>query len=373
MGKISLVLLAAGGSTRFRLPVKKQWLRIGEQPLWEYVADRFAAAHDYENIVIAAAPEEAAHMAALSGFEVVPGGATREASLAKALAQVQSEFVLVSDVARACVPASVINRVIAAAGQADCIVPALKVVDTVAGPQGAVDRDRLFRIQTPQLSRTVFLKAALEKASGFTDESTLIAAQGGSVLYVEGDERAAKLTFGHEMAWLECLQAPSARDLTGLGFDVHAFEEGKPMMLGGVHIPGDYGFKAHSDGDVALHALMDAILGAAGLGDIGGMFPDSDPAYKNADSARLLEAVLFRVNALGFEVRGADITVMAQKPRLENHKTAMRQRIAGLLGIRRERVNIKATTTEKLGFVGRGEGVAVQALATLGYFDWRCS
>lgn len=372
MGKISLILLAAGGSTRFRLPVKKQWLRIGEQPLWEYVADRFAQSYEFETVVIAAAPEEAAHIASISDYTVVAGGSTREASLKNALAQVQSEFVLVSDVARACVPASLIARVIEQAGQADCVVPALKVVDTVTGPQGLVDRDGLRRIQTPQLSRTAVLKAALEKSAGFTDESTLIAAQGGSVSYVEGDERAAKLTFGHEMAWLECLKPASSQMLTGTGFDVHAFEEGRPMMLGGVAIPVNYGFKAHSDGDVALHALTDAILGAAGLGDIGGMFPDSDPAFKNADSSRLLERALARIYALGFEVRSADVTIMAQQPRLENHKAAMRRRVADLLGVRRERVNIKATTTEKLGFVGRSEGVAVLATATLGYFDWRC-
>ena len=312
-------------------------------------------------------------MAALSDYTVVAGGDSREASLRHALALIESEFVLASDVARACVPASLIDRVIAQAGTADCIVPALRVVDTVTGPKGALDREKLMRIQTPQLSKTAFLREALAAAEGFTDESTLIAARGGSVRTVEGDERAAKLTFGHEMTWLECLGAPSRRDLIGFGFDVHAFEPGKPMVLGGVTIDCEYGFKAHSDGDVALHALMDAILGAAGLGDIGGLFPDSDPAYKNADSMRLLEAVLLRVNALGYEVRGADVTIMAQKPRLENYKNAIRHKIAQGLNIRRERVNIKATTTEKLGFIGRSEGVAVQAVATLGYFDWRCA
>jgi 2-C-methyl-D-erythritol 4-phosphate cytidylyltransferase/2-C-methyl-D-erythritol 2,4-cyclodiphosphate synthase len=175
---------------------------------------------------------------------------------------------------------------------------------------------------------------------------------------------AAKLTFGGEIAGLE---PPSKERLIGYGLDIHGFEEGKPMKLCGVAIEVDFGLKAHSDGDAALHALIDAILGACGLGDIGDWFPDSDAAFENADSAELLRLVLAKIRRFGFVVKSADITIAAQKPRLENYKAAMKKSAAKLLDLRYERVNIKATTTEKLGFIGRSEGLAAFAIATIGY------
>jgi 2-C-methyl-D-erythritol 4-phosphate cytidylyltransferase/2-C-methyl-D-erythritol 2,4-cyclodiphosphate synthase len=364
-----LILLAAGGSTRFSLPVRKQWLRVGTQPLWSFVADRFLRAYPFESVVIAAHPDEADHVAAMTPHQVVAGGSSREVSLLNALQVVKSDYVLVSDVARACVPEAVIQQVIAQMGQAACVVPVLRVVDTLSDGVQAIDRDRLVRVQTPQLSDAHILRRALGQKSGFTDESTLMAACGERVVQVPGDERALKLTFGDEIPG--CLMPPSAEALIGQGFDVHAFEAGKPMVLCGVPIESPVGFKAHSDGDVALHALMDALLGAAGLGDIGEHFPDSESAYAGADSAQLLQKVLSRLHALGFVVRGVDVTIAAQTPRLAPHKKAMRQRLSQLLGLNAERVNLKATTTEKLGFIGRKEGVAAMALANLGYFDWR--
>ena len=181
---------------------------------------------------------------------------------------------------------------------------------------------------------------------------------------MEGSELAVKLTFGGEIAGLE---PSSCAVWTGHGLDVHGFEEGKPMKLCGVAIDSPFGSKAHSDGDAALHALIDAILGACGLGDIGDWFPDGDAAYKNADSAELLRLVLAKIRRFGFAALSADITIAAQKPRLENYKIAMKKNVAKLLDLRYERVNIKATTTEKLGFIGRGEGVAALALVTVGY------
>lgn len=369
MPSLSLVLLAAGDSTRFSLPVRKQWLRIGAQPLWAFVADRFCRLHPFKEVIIAAHPDEVSHMAALSEHRVVPGGTSREASLQSALRVATGEYVLVSDVARACVPDAVIHRVIEKMGEAPCVVPALRVVDTLSDGTRALDRDRLMRIQTPQLSHADTLREALKQLSGYTDESTLMAAYGQEVITVAGDERGAKLTFGDELAG--CLAPPSPEALIGQGFDVHSFEPGKSMVLCGVAIDSPVGFKAHSDGDVALHALMDAILGAAGLGDIGELFPDSDAAYAGADSAVLLQQVCSRVHKLGFELRGVDITLMAQKPRLAPYKAAMRRRLATLLGLYAERINLKATTTERLGFIGREEGVAAMALANLGYYDWR--
>ncbi|GHS84730.1 bifunctional enzyme IspD/IspF [Campylobacterota bacterium] len=371
MRDISLILMAAGDSTRFGRKVKKQWLRVGEKPLWEFAADRFYefgkfdGSDGFAQVIIAAAPAETALIASLTDYTVISGGATRAESLANALCAVKTEFVLVSDAARALISRELVQRVIAHKGQADCVAPALASVDTLADRRGAViNRENTVRVQTPQLSRTAVLRSALAAKSGFSDESTLIAACNGSVLYVAGEDGAAKLTFGGE---LEALEPPSQTPLIGYGFDAHAFEAGKPCVLCGVKIDGADGFKAHSDGDAALHALIDAILGACGLGDIGQWFPDHDPHFKNADSAELLRTVISHINRFGFAVVSADITIMAEKPRLEPHKIAMRKEVARLLGVRCERVNIKATTTEKLGFVGRKEGAAVSAIAAVRY------
>ncbi|MDR2152788.1 MAG: 2-C-methyl-D-erythritol 2,4-cyclodiphosphate synthase, partial [Helicobacteraceae bacterium] len=316
MSEITLILMAAGESTRFESAVKKQWLRVGEKPLWEFVADRFAAEFEFAKIVVAAASDEVEFMRSLCDYEVVAGGSTRENSLKNALNVVETEWVLVADAARALTPSEVVARVLSAKGEADCVAPAIGAVDTLvsgdfakAGFAGVnftsanstsanstsanftsanltiVDRDKVLRVQTPQLSRVAALRSALAQKSGFSDESALIASCGGVTRYVQGSELAAKLTFGGEIAGLE---PPSDAIWTGQGFDVHSFEEGKPMKLCGVAIDSPFGLKAHSDGDAALHALIDAILGACGLGDIGGWFPDSDPSFKNADSAALL-------------------------------------------------------------------------------------
>lgn len=372
MNKISLVLLLAGGSSRFDLPVKKQWLRIRSKPLWQFVLDRFKGFYEFEKIVLVASAEDYAQVSYLSDELVVVGGATREDSLRNALDLIDSEYLLVSDVARCCVSKDLIARVVSQCGEADCVVPALKVVDTLVDESGVVDRDRVRRIQTPQLSRTAALKSALKKHNGYTDESTIIAASGGSVIYVDGEERAAKLTYGGEIKLLDCLSKPSGETFVGFGFDTHAFEEGKRMVLGGVAIDVPYGFKAHSDGDVAIHALIDAMLGATALGDIGTLFPDTDATYKNIDSRELLKKALDLIESYGYELCGVDLTIMAQKPRLEPYKKEIAKKLAQLLDLNRERVNVKATTMEKMGFVGRGEGVIVQAVATVRFFDWSC-
>lgn len=358
--------MSAGNSARFRSPVKKQWLRVGEEPLWEFAARRVLAEFEFAKTIVTATPAEARIVRAISDYEVAEGGETREESLRNALTIVESEWVLVADAARALTPIEVIARVLAEKGAADSIAPALKVVDTIVTEDGeAADREKLRRVQTPQLSRAAALREALAAKSGFSDETTLIAAFGGKVKYVEGDELAGKLTYGGEIA----PEAPSGAALIGQGFDAHAFEAGKPLRLCGVNVPSDFGLKAHSDGDAAIHALIDAILGAAGLGDIGTLFPDSDQTYKGIDSAELLARTVEMITRFGFKVLGADITIIAEKPHLEPHKTLMRKNLARLLALRYERVNVKATTTEKMGFTGRGEGIAAQAIAVLGYHN----
>lgn len=372
--KVSLIILAAGNSSRFEKKAAKQWLRSGDKPLWLDVTERLKAQHAFETCIVTAHPDDVAYMEQFvlgrNDIAIIAGGTERQFSLKAALEPVKSDYVLVTDVARACVDGSLIARLFEASGESDCVVPFVKVPDTVLYGEKVIDRSEVKRIQTPQLSRTVFLKRALEDATLYTDESTLIAAHGGKVVYVAGQEHAAKITFAGDMAAMPCIKPPSNYTFVGNGFDVHAFEAGRKMVLCGVPIDVDYGFKAHSDGDVGIHALIDAILGAAGAGDIGELFPDTDDSFKDIDSKLLLKECVGRISRYGFDIVNVDITVMAQAPRLGEYKSRMKAAIAETIGIDAFRVNIKATTTEKLGFVGRKEGVAVMATASLKYFDW---
>ena len=370
MSDITLILLAAGNSSRFGLPVKKQWLRVGHTPLWQFVAEQFDATALFSNIIITSHKEEVPFMQGYCDYQIVAGGDSRQDSLKNALSHVTTPYVLVSDIARACVDKTVIERLIDAKTSADVIVPTLNMSDTVVYERKTIDRDALLRLQTPQLSHTDLLKKALETTEEFTDESSAVVAYGGSRHFIEGSEDAHKITYLHDLSKLPCIEPPAQSTLVGNGFDVHAFESDKEMMLGGVKIDVDYGFKAHSDGDVAIHALIDALLGAAGLGDIGMLFPDSDESYKDIDSKRLLETTVLRLHQFGLVVLNADITIAAQAPRLDTYKHRMRSTLAQLLQIPAARMNVKATTTEKLGFIGRKEGVGVMASATLNYYDW---
>ena len=372
---VSLIILAAGSSSRFEKKAAKQWLRSGELPLWLAVTQKLKSEYPFALCVVTGHPDDLGYMAQFiseaDGITLVAGGAERQFSLKAAVAPVTSEYVLVTDVARACVDAELMRRLFDAVDGADCVVPFIGVSDTVVYGEEGIDRTRVKRIQTPQLSRTAFLKKSLETETLYTDESTMVKACGGRVVYVEGQEHAAKITFAKDLAALPCIEPPVSDTFVGNGFDVHAFEAGRKMVLCGVSIDDvDYGFKAHSDGDVAIHALIDAILGAAGAGDIGELFPDTDDSFKDIDSKILLEACVRRVNRYGFDIVNADITIIAQAPRLGAYKSRMKAKIAAILGIAPFRVNIKATTTEKLGFVGRKEGVAVMATASLKYFDW---
>jgi len=367
---LTLILLAAGSSSRFELGVKKQWLRIADLPLWQFVADRCEKTGHFEKIIIASSLEDIEFMKLYSDFTFVEGGATRQESLKNAIKEVETPYVLVSDIARSCISGDLLQRLISNIGKSDCIVPYLNVTDTIVYDGKTIDRDRVKRVQTPQLSLTSALRSALMQNEEFTDESSAIVANGGSREFVPGEDSAHKITRIADLKELPCLAPPSDITLSGTGFDVHAFDDKGEMFLCGVKIDSDYGFKAHSDGDVAIHALIDALLGAAGMGDIGMMFPDSDDAYKGVDSKELLKTVVTKLRSFGFDIINVDITIAAQKPRISAYKTVMRRTLCGILKIEAQRVNIKATTTEKLGFIGRGEGVGVIANANLKYFDW---
>jgi 2-C-methyl-D-erythritol 4-phosphate cytidylyltransferase/2-C-methyl-D-erythritol 2,4-cyclodiphosphate synthase len=364
-------LLAAGSSSRFELDVKKQWLRVEDDPLWLFVAKKFEKIGIFKKIIITSSKDDIEFMKNYADFDFIEGGNTRQQSLKNSLKQVQTDYVLVTDVARACISESLLERIISNKSDAECIVPFLPLNDTIVYDGNTIDREKVKRIQTPQLSKTSALKKALQTDIEYTDESSAIAASGGLREFVYGDEDAHKITHISDLNKIPCIKAPSKDVLSGNGFDVHAFDDKGEMYLCGVKIDSDFGFKAHSDGDVAIHALIDALLGAAGMGDIGMLFPDNDDKYKGIDSKELLKVVVKNIYNFGYVIVNADITIAAQKPRIASYKLLMRKTIANILGCDMQKVNVKATTTEKLGFVGRAEGVAVIANANLKYFDWQ--
>ena len=369
---LALVMLGAGSSTRFNQRVKKQWLRVEETPLWLFATQNLQQLFPFKQIIVTTTPDEHFYTQKFSGaITFVEGGATRQESLQNALSHVTTPYVLVSDIARPCIDQAMLVRILSEMENADIVVPYLPVVDTVVYEESTINRDHVKLIQTPQLSRTDILKKALNTSTLYTDDSSAIKAMGGKIAYVLGNPEAKKLTCKEDIASIPCLKAPSSVPFVGYGFDVHAFEEGKVMMLGGVEVHPTVGFKAHSDGDVAIHALIDALLGAAGAGDIGELFPDNDQRYKNIDSKLLLKEVCSFLAKVGFEIVHCDLTIMAEFPRLSAFKDKIRFCLADIMALSPIHVNVKATTTEKLGFVGRQEGVAVSATATLKYYDWK--
>jgi len=368
---LTLIILAAGNSTRFGSKTKKQWIRIDKEPLWLFVANKFKLFHEFKQIIITGTKQELFYMKKHAPFTFVQGGESRQESIQNALKEVDSEYVLVTDVARACLPKEMVQNIISHKNKADIIVPYIGVSDTVVYENETIDRDKVKLIQTPQLSKTSTLRKALSQKELYTDDSSAIKSIGGSVFYTKGSTNAKKITRYDDLVSLACLRSSSKDIFVGTGFDVHQFCENKKMFLGGVEIKTDnLGFKAHSDGDVALHALIDALLGGIGASDIGELYPDNDKRFKDIDSKIMLTEVSDFIRSVGYEINNVDITIMAQAPRVSSYKDAMRSTIASILEIEPIFVNIKATTTEKLGFIGRKEGVAVEAIASLKYNNW---
>ena len=368
MSDISLIILSAGDSTRFNSNTKKQWLRVENSPLWKYVADRFNSFFNFKETIITANSKDIRLYNKLSNYKIVSGGLSRQESLKNAIRKATGKYVLVTDVARACVTKKMVLDLIENKDGFDCVVPFLNVVDTVVYQNNTINRDEVKLIQTPQLSKKESLIKSLDSDEEFTDDSSALKAIGGKINYILGDIQAKKLTFQEDLNSLKCLKKPNQYILSGNGFDVHQFENNRKMFLCGVEIDVDYGFKAHSDGDVAIHSIIDSLLGASGYGDIGEFFPDTDMKYKNADSKKLLTEVVNVLNYTGLKIINIDVTIIAQKPKLLNYKDKMIKKIKKLTKC--ENVNIKATTSEKLGFTGRGEGVAVISNANIIQKEW---
>lgn len=369
--RVTAVLVAAGRGTRAGDGPPKQFRAVAGRPaivhavaaLTPLVDDIVLVIHPDDEALVAALPE-------LAGLPRIHGGATRRESVARGLAAVAGDaIVLVHDAARPFLPAEVAARLVQAveAGAAGA-VPVLPVADSLVRAGVTVDRAGLMRVQTPQAFRADILRAAhagWREAEEPTDDAAMVRALGHAVVEVAGDERLAKLTTAADFALAEARLGAALIGRTGMGFDVHRFGPGDHVWLCGVRIAHDRGLVGHSDADVGLHALVDALLGGLGDGDIGSHFPPSDPRWKGAASHLFVTHAVDLVAARGGIIDHVDLTIICEAPKVGPHRAAMRSRVAELLRVREGRVSIKASTTEKLGFTGRGEGMAAQAVATL--------
>ena len=366
---LAAILVAAGTGSRFGAETPKQFLTLLGQPVIRHAARALIAAGATLQPVGDAAAIDAA-LGDLPHLPVVPGGATRQDSVCAGLLALRPhgpDFVLVHDAARPLIPPGTIPSLLTALAGAPGAIPAAPVADTLKRARDGiildtVPREGLFRAQTPQAFRFDALFAAHHAGvTGATDDASLLEALGQKVAIVAGSESNIKLTYPDDLARLEALMSPGLLPHVGTGFDVHAVAENRPMVLCGVTVPHDNGLAFHSEADVGIHALCDAIYGALAEGDIGRHFPPNEATWKNHDSAQFLAHAAARIAARGGQLVNADVTLICERPKIAPHAQAMRERLAAILNTDVARVSVKATTTERLGFTGRGEGIAAQA------------
>ncbi|PXA88946.1 bifunctional 2-C-methyl-D-erythritol 4-phosphate cytidylyltransferase/2-C-methyl-D-erythritol 2,4-cyclodiphosphate synthase [Nostoc sp. 3335mG] len=377
--KTVAIIVAAGQGTRAGGSVPKQFAPLLGRPL---IAHSHAALSAHPAIdavlVVIGDGQQDALTAALGDVAPVIGGATRRESVRRGLEAVEADRVLIHDAARPFLGARVIDALISALDTADGAVPALPVADTLARSAGAaalgdtVSRDGLVRIQTPQAFRMDAILAAHRawpEDREATDDAQMLRHIGREVALVPGDAMLEKITHPEDFAAAEARHAATLRVRSAQGYDVHRFAEGEELWLGGIRIPHSRGLSGHSDADVALHAITDALLGTIGAGDIGMHFPPSDARWRGAASARFLEHAAELVAAAGGIIDFIDLTLICEAPKIGPHREAIRESIASILKLPPRRVSVKATTTEKLGFTGRSEGMAAQAVATIRIAD----
>lgn len=377
------LIVAAGRGQRFGGEAPKQYQPLAGRPLIRHCLEVFAAHPLIAAVAAVIHPDDRdRYAAAAAGLELLPpaiGGATRQESVLNGLESLEAlapDRVLIHDAARPLVDSAIIDRALAALDRAPAAIAAVPLTDTVKRATGdddpmvaaTVDRARLWRAQTPQAFRYADILAAHRSlaGAGLTDDAAVAEAAGLPVALVLGAEENLKVTTPADLSRAERLAAGGPLEFrTGSGFDVHRFGPGNGVMLCGVAIPHDRGLEGHSDADVGLHALTDAILGALGAEDIGSHFPPGDPRWRNADSASFLAFAGERVAGRGGRIIHLDVTLICERPKIAPHRAAMIDRIAAILGLPVGRVSVKATTTEGLGFTGRGEGIAAQAVATV--------
>lgn len=378
--RTAAILVAAGSGLRAGDGPPKQWRSLGGKPVVRRAAEGLLASGVHPLVVVVAPgaeAEAASALAGLSGWTSVPGGAARADSVRAgldALVADPPDAVLIHDAARPFVRPEHVQPLLAALADADGACPALPVADTLKRAsatrvEGTVDRTGLWRVQTPQafrFDRLLSAYAALPPDAALTDDAGVLEAAGGRVVLTAGDPRLEKLTRAEDFIVAEALANAARITVTGQGFDVHAFGPGDRLWLCGVEVPHERGLIGHSDADVGLHALCDAMLGAIAAGDIGDHFPPTDPRWRGAASERFVRHCLALVHDQGGRVLHADITLIGERPKVKPHREAMRARVAELLELPLGRVSVKATTTERMGFTGREEGLAAQAVVTVG-------
>lgn len=381
MTKIAQILVAAGKGARLGGEVPKQYLSLGGKPLILRTLKAFKESGvTFDQSVIVVAPDDLLIHDIVDGVtpapRIVTGGKTRTQSVKKGLAALSHDppdYVLIHDAARPFVTPKIIKDTIKALAQAQASVPTLPVIDAIKridleGIKGDVDRRTARRVQTPQGFKFKDIWSAyqsIDQITAFSDDIAVAHHAGLRIRMIDGDERNFKVTFPGDMTKAEKILGEKMYTATGSGFDVHAVEDGDTLWLCGVEIDAGFSLKGHSDADVGLHALTDAILGALVEGDIGDHFPPSDPQWAGAPSDKFVTFAARKAAERGAIIEHVDVTIICEKPKIKPHREAMRERIADILGLPLSRVSVKATTTEKLGFTGRGEGIAAQAVATL--------
>jgi 2-C-methyl-D-erythritol 4-phosphate cytidylyltransferase/2-C-methyl-D-erythritol 2,4-cyclodiphosphate synthase len=377
--RIAAILVAAGSGSRFGAETPKQFLMIAGKPVIRHAAEALAAHISLLQPVGDPEPVAAALHGVTGCLPVVPGGTTRQDSVRAGLEALEPhapDIVLIHDAARPVIPPGTIPALLAALQESPGVIPAAPVADTLKRVTRGiitetVPRAGLFRAQTPQAFRfSAILAAHRSGPADATDDAALLEAAGQGVEAIPGSDDNIKLTYPDDLVRLERIMAVPLIPRVGTGFDVHAFAPAnplvpRPLVLCGVTVPHDRALAGHSDADVGIHALCDAIYGALAEGDIGRHFPPSEAAWKDADSARFLLHATGRIAARGGRLANADITLICERPRITPHAPAMIARLAALLQVDPARLSVKATTTEKLGFTGRGEGIAAQAVVSI--------
>jgi 2-C-methyl-D-erythritol 4-phosphate cytidylyltransferase/2-C-methyl-D-erythritol 2,4-cyclodiphosphate synthase len=375
--RIAGLIVAAGDGVRSGQNLPKQYARIAGRAVLTHAIDALIGHPAIDNVQVVIGRGHDSLYAEAVGDRALPapvqGGATRRDSVIAGLEAIDADIVLIHDAARPFLPPEVIDRLLAALADADGAVPALPVADTIArGDSSAlgdtVARDGLYRIQTPQtFARTAILAAhrAWDETREATDDAQVARAHGLSVAIVEGDAMLDKLTYAADFAQAADRMRPAMISRSASGYDVHAFSEGSGVWLGGLLIAHNRALAGHSDADVALHAIVDALLGTISAGDIGSHFPPSDSRWRGAASEIFVRHARDLVAAAGGIIDHVDLTIICEAPKIGPHREAIRARIAALLDVPIAHVSVKATTTEKLGFTGRSEGIAAQAIATV--------
>ena len=380
MASTYALIVAAGRGTRFGGALPKQYLPLGGITVLRHAVTAFANHPRIAGVLVAIRAEDQAlferAIAELTVLPPVPGGAERQDSVRlglEALAPHKPDRVLIHDGARPFPDAALIDRVVDALDRAPAAIPGLPLGDTIKRVEdgritGTVDRAQLWRAQTPQGFHFDSILAAHRQMAGrvLTDDAAVAEAAGIAPLIVAGSEENLKVTAAEDLTAAERLLTARLGDMrVGQGFDVHPFGPGDHVMVCGVAIPHEVAPVGHSDADVGLHALTDAVLGAIGAGDIGMHFPPSDPRWGGASSDRFLAYAATLVRDRGGAIAAVDVTIICERPKIAPYRDRMIERVADILEISPGRVSVKATTTERLGFTGRGEGIAAQAVATV--------